>query len=520
VNFLFRCLSRLGINIPQYRALLRLFRTLADREEFEVGDSRLSRYLIVGAFALFIAIANFVVTFTSMPLLRSFVLANFAVTALLVFITLLTDAVNTFLNPVEASVLAHQPVPERTYFAAKLTHLVAVVGSITLPLNLVPALLGLRVAGTRWFYPLTHLFSVYLLGVFVALVLCAIVGILFRLIPLSRLRSLAATAQVLIIVLLFVGPRLARLVRSASLRVPPALAAANPLDVFVWLARIGQGNGAEAHWPLLLSVMLSAVFVMYGIRSLSSGYLVNVHLLLRSGPTTRRAKRQWFGRVIRRVTGKPSGRAAFSFMYAMARTDWQFRRSVLPLLVQFLSLPVLTLIRGLGASPFGGTRPHPMHFLPHIPALAGLAICSMLTFFRPASRRLDFFDRAAGWHSLIRTRHFLGPVGSVQRRVGRTAADLHLELGRARRLAVRVVQHFDRHTVRQRRVVSGQRPAVREPTTTQQQFPRRPPGHRRHYSGSVDRWTPVAVHLPGAVCHDRCQSGFCRSRVSRGEGLA
>jgi hypothetical protein len=87
------------------------------------------------------------------------------------------------------------------------------------------------------------------------------------------------------------------------------------------------------------------------------------------------------GNVIRVFTGKPSGRAAFAFTYSMARTDWQFRRTVYPMLIQFMILPIMLIARtGLRASPFQPGPPSMAHFLPHMMGMAGLLVCSMITY--------------------------------------------------------------------------------------------------------------------------------------------
>jgi hypothetical protein len=67
-------------------------------------------------------------------------------------------------------------------------------------------------------------------------------------------------------------------------------------------------------------------------------------------------------------------------MYAMARTDWQFRGAAVPLLVQILIPLLIGLSRGLGPSPFASSRPTAAHMLPHVGGFAGLAVCGRLIF--------------------------------------------------------------------------------------------------------------------------------------------
>ena len=124
-----------------------------------------------------------------------------------------------------------------------------------------------------------------------------------------------------------------------------------------------------------------AVFIAIGLKSLSHGYLARIHILLRSGPSRRLARSAFVGTAIRMITGKPSGRAGFAFVYGMARTDWQFRRTVYPGLIQFLILPLIGLARaGLGQSPFRPGPPTVAQFLPHIGGLMGLLFCYAIRY--------------------------------------------------------------------------------------------------------------------------------------------
>jgi hypothetical protein len=105
----------------------------------------------------------------------------------------------------------------------------------------------------------------------------------------------------------------------------------------------------------------------------------------------RPVRRFWYSLAVGRVfdsgalapekhTRRPSGRAAFQFIYGMARTDWQFLRTVVPMLVQSLLIPLIGIVGGVGHSPFDPGPPTAVHLLPHISGLAGLSICTMLKY--------------------------------------------------------------------------------------------------------------------------------------------
>ena len=372
----------MGVDPFQYALFLELFSKLRDREEFEFGAAHIAVAQIVGFFAFFSALINLIVAFLGRASLADFVWGNYLFTASLVLITLASEAVNTFLNPIEAAALAHHPIREKSYFAAKLTYICLLVAIVVFPLNVIPALAALNLKGVRWFYPVLHLGSAYLLGVLIALIGCGILGLAFRLFPAARVRSAVVWLGVASFTLMTIGPQLARLLRGVNLHWNPAYSSAIPLNWFVTLALSGSFDQTLAlHWPAIPSMLLCAVVIYYGISCLTHGSMSRVQTLLRSGPSTQHGRSGWMGNVIRVFTGKPSGRAAFAFTYSMARTDWQFRRTVYPMLIQFMILPIMLIARtGLRASPFQPGPPSMAHFLPHMMGMAGLLVCSMITY--------------------------------------------------------------------------------------------------------------------------------------------
>lgn len=370
-------LEGFGIDSRQYFLLLDLFRKLDERQEFAINSTRVARYTLVISLTLILALIASLDALSGSVSLQSFIHVDIFITALLLLLILTTETINAFFNPVEAAVFAHQPVHERTYLASRMTYLLGIVGSTVLPLNLIPALAGLSIHGARWFYPFTHLIALSTLGVFILLSTTAMLGLLFRVVPLSRVRGIAAFGQAALFALLLLYPTIMSGAKGLHIDLP---APSNPFGWFVSLGTLGQGNSSFVlDWRTLLTMILFGAIIPLGLRSLSNGYLANVRLLLRGVPKRACSRHEWFGPAMRWVTGRPSGRAAFSFIYSMAKADWQFRLSVLPVLFLYVLFPVITIMRGLGASPFGG-HPGIVYLLPHVAALGGITICSMLPF--------------------------------------------------------------------------------------------------------------------------------------------
>jgi hypothetical protein len=363
--------------------LLELFSKLSDRQEFEAGNARLSLRIAVGMFALLSALANVFIALIVQPPVRAYVFGNFVFTTFLLALILTMESINTFFNPVEASVLAHQPIHDKSYFAAKFTYLATVVAYVVFPINIVPALAGLSLKDAPWLYPLTYLVAVYLMGLFLTLTGCGILGLLFRVFPVARIRNTILWIQVGFFTLIGTGQGIIRLLTGRVRRtIDLAQSAALPLNWFVDAALPGHSSvGQLIRWPAALSMLFFLTLITFGIHSLSAGYLARVHVLLRSGPSKRRARSGLLGPAARFLSRKPSGRAAFDFVYTMAKTDWQFRRSVYPALIQILILPLLGVIRlGLGHSPFKPGPPTAAQFLPHITGIIGLIVCSNLKY--------------------------------------------------------------------------------------------------------------------------------------------
>jgi hypothetical protein len=375
-------LRSMGVDPVQYVLLLELFSKLREREEFEFGAASVAVAQVVGFFTIFSALINIILALIGRVSLASFALGNYVFTAFLVFLILGSEAVNTFLNPVESAALAHHPIREKSYFAAKLTYLCVLVAWVVFPINITPALAALNLKGARWFYPVLHLASACLFGILIALIACGILGLAFRVFPAARVRSAVLWQGVAFFTIMTMGPQLARLLSGLKLNWNPIYSSAIPLSWFVRLALFGSFDPASPlHWPAIPSMVVCAAVVYYGISSLTHGYLSQVQTILRSGPSTRHGRSGWMGNAIRALTGRPSGRAAFAFTYSMARTDWQFRRTVYPMLIQFMILPLLGMARvGMRASPFRPGPPSVAHFLPHLMGLAGLLVCSMITY--------------------------------------------------------------------------------------------------------------------------------------------
>lgn len=373
-------LTRCGIDARQYWLLLDLFGELSDRGEMrdQLGTDRSSLKIATVIYFGFSVLLTWV--FVAVGLKLSLYLGVFLLfTAFTMVSVLLAEAGNSLVNPVEGSVLAHQPIDGATYAAAKLTHLVFIVLYLVAGFNAAPALAGLWVKGTRWWYPIAHLAAAMTVGFIVALGCCAAFGWLLRFIPARRLKVSAQIVAALPIFLMFWSSRLGKLIGR------------------IQIARYIPHSPAVPWSICIVFAGLALAAVIGGIRSLSADYLIRVSGMMHGGASRRRAPRRSFtGPLIARLFGGQSPRAGAAFLNCMMLRDWQFRRQLAPMLAP-IAIFAIDAGRGWKTDPFG--QPFsPMHVLPHAFGFLLLFVCLALPYGS---------DHKAMWFFLT------VPVGSI-----------------------------------------------------------------------------------------------------------
>jgi len=380
-------LTAVGVQPRQYQVLVDLFGALGERKEL-LGNLGMDRHAMnITSLGLLIPGGLFALFAFREGSLAAFNMITLALSSLVLLMLLVLEASNSFLNPAEVAVLAHRPITGATYFAAKLTYLVLVVLRATAPLNGPAALAGLVKPEARWFYPFTHLAAACAAGLFLALMACAVLGLLFRILPASRVRSAALWVQV-VASMLPLAFNLARrpLQTLADAMAPRAIGvdwSFVPLTWFNAIALTGQGGGQMSWgWPAAIGMIVSAVFIGIGVRSLSAGYMTRIVGVMRSsGRRSRRSQRgSPIGRIVRTMSGRPSGQAAFGFMSRMMRRDWQFRRGIIPVALPLLAIGPLMLRTGVEVAPFGAGRFSVIGLLPVALSLVTLGLCQMLAY--------------------------------------------------------------------------------------------------------------------------------------------
>jgi len=343
-----RMLAAAGIDALRYWLLLDLFTELADRREIlnQLGRDgitlKISSWMFV--FVGGLACLGFL---RHPPSALTFLVAFALITALMLGCILISEAGNSLVNPVEALVLAHQPIEGATYTAAKLTHLLRVVGYLAPALNAIPALASFWILKEPfWYYPAIHLAATYVAGLLTGLFACALFGWLLRFFPAARLKSVAQIVEAL--------PFLAVMFAGQIWNVTAA-------RIGAWMP---EGSGLRLYCSIALPILAAAI-VLTGVWALSGDYMIRVSGLVHGGGGGRvKSRRSPASDIVARWFGGPPARAGFAYTARLMRRDWAFRRQLIAIVPLMISAGVM-LGQGGAIDPFSG-RFSAVHIVPHL----------------------------------------------------------------------------------------------------------------------------------------------------------
>ncbi|HUQ32250.1 MAG TPA: hypothetical protein VM095_09020 [Pyrinomonadaceae bacterium] len=210
LTFTNRVLRRLSISVRPFRALLRAY-VLMDFRSQQFGRATGAKpkdlitplFWVVGQYLLLSLIAC-AVLFARVDAFF-FTLVNLGVSMLVIGTSLIVEFNEVVLDPEDLDVIGHQPIPARTYSAARLTNLCAYVLLITIALNLFPAIVGLGLRDTGWLYMPAYLAAAFLgnLAVTGVILLLYTMGKSGR--PRDGVREILSWTQTVLIMIAFYG---------------------------------------------------------------------------------------------------------------------------------------------------------------------------------------------------------------------------------------------------------------------------------------------------------------------------
>jgi hypothetical protein len=391
-----RLLRRMGLNPQQFVLFLSLFRTLSEREEFmgTIGVDRFSLSFVALLLTVFGGLAATLTVAAQTVPAPMYLLGQLAITFVMIFIFISREAANALFDPVEASMLSHAPVHSPTYTAAKIAHVMIAVLYIVSALSVYPAVIGVLLQGTHWFWPITHLLAAFSTGFWTAFLICAFYGLAGRFAPTSWLKGISIWIQLLTPILFYAFMFFPS---KALFHFVAAKISWLPVTWFAGVGMLGcRGAAWKLSWQGSLSIVATIFIVWLGLRSFSAKYFSITSSILEGASWRGRRGRKvsrWCMALTRLLTGSPLGLGAFYFVGKMIRRDWQYRRAVMALgvmpVIALLAI-LFTVVRfGFPAPPISSVHHvvSAVHVLPHLLGLltATLAINIPFTNFHNGS---------------------------------------------------------------------------------------------------------------------------------------
>lgn len=403
-TFANRVLRVLGIRVRQFRALLRAY-VLMDFRSQQFGRATASKpkdlitplFWVVGQYLLLSVIAC-AVLFARVDGFF-FAMVNLGVSMLVIGTSLIVEFNEVVLDAEDLNVIGHQPIPLRTYSAARMTNLLGYVLLMTAALNLFPAIMGLGLRDTGWMYLPAYIAAAFLGNL-------AVVGFLLLLYttwmsgrPGDGVREVLAWTQTILIMVAFYGGQ--AVFRDSQDRLE--MAAYNLPDWIMylppaWLASFVDSTSMASNgvkwWILGAGVLVNVGLWALVMQRISIAYA----RMQPAGTAWRRATLPSLrepgrlgGTLTRLLAGSRAEAAAFWLCSTMLRRDHDLRMRSWPSLGMVIALVLLGLFTGQLGDPFVTQAP--------TAAVLPIACLYLLAYPLPSIiHNLNFSrDHAASW---------------------------------------------------------------------------------------------------------------------------
>lgn len=237
-------------------------------------------YTLISYFFISLAMAAGIFKITDVP---AFAFLILTISMVMMAMAVIIEFHEIILNPLDADILGSRPINSRTFFVSRVANLFFYITTMGLALALFPAVLGIWVKGSAWFFPPIFLVTSWLANLNVAAYMILFYTLLVRLVNYDRLKDIMAYIQMALTFILVIGyqfiPRLSERAESGHLVfhfehlwnyfLPPAW--------FAGLTAVFFGK-VDFHLILLtvLAVLSTIVFLFVAFRNISleyAGYL-------------------------------------------------------------------------------------------------------------------------------------------------------------------------------------------------------------------------------------------------------
>jgi len=418
-----RFLSHWGVDAEQFRRLLQAsivmdFRTqsiVVTKHQSSSTKSAL-KWTLVWNFLFSFLMAIGILLAGANTFFFSVVLLGYGL--VMVGMSILIEFGLVVISPDDFLILAPRPISSRTFFAVKLSNLCFYVLLLSLSLNVVPALLGLACADSRWHFPLIYLTTSIVGALFVAGAISAAYGLLLRKVDYERFKDLLMYCQLAFSFLFFFGyqivPRMAGQVNGVTVATLwKSWAVVVPSVWFAGLVELGLGH-VTWQGAILGTVALTMVGLLLPavLKSVSLDYSEQLGRMMSAGgrvaTSRRKRRRSILARVLNGVwLRNVEERAFFYFLTAM------FRRNRLLKLQLFSNLGIVFAMLAVALLQKGGFRdPSGQRDFEFLTSLLGMA---MLLGATGMATQMPYSDEyQGGWifelAPLVQRKHVLKAI--------------------------------------------------------------------------------------------------------------
>ena len=355
------------------RALRRLFLTLFLRGRSSRGLRKEQTPKSVGTklgWALFFyaVVGGFVtIAFRGQPV---FMLSLYLHAMTLVFLGMFvaSSAGEVLFNKEEGDILLHRPVTPRALLQAKVGVLVHVSLWLAGAFNLVALFVGAAAPGSGWMFPVAHILSTVLEGLFCTGSVVLTYELCLRWLGRERLDGLMTTVQVFVALAAVLGGQLVpRMVIQSgskfSLGPPSWWFGLLPPTWFASLDDALAGTGARNSWLLAAVGLVAVVVVLWmAFGKLAHHFEAGLQMLGETASPSGKGAgggRRWLAALVQAPPLRwwlrdPVTRASFLLVAAYLFRDREVKLRIYPGLAPMLVMPVIFLLQDRGAGGIGG----------------------------------------------------------------------------------------------------------------------------------------------------------------------
>lgn len=260
---------------------------------------------------------------------------------------ILMEFSNLILTPEDFPIISPHPVNSKTFFVAKLVHLVIYVTAVIAAIGLAASVAGGIRCGNILFFPLIFL-SAWGAGLATAMFFVVFYTLMLRVTSRDAMHRYLSYLQLLLLIFLYGGyaafPRLVQGIADLkATHIDPLYLHLLPPTWFAsWVILFTEGVNAQAIWASAVGVVLLAIVIYAAVSKLSMDYAMTLTDLVaqQENKKDKRSNAGFVGNLIRAISS-PEDRVVWRLIRSQFKYDNRYKIGILsmvPLTIFYLYL--------------------------------------------------------------------------------------------------------------------------------------------------------------------------------------